>query len=181
MGCSTGRGYLAHIEAGGSQSSLRPDYFGPKAVFVGEDLRANSALRHYLRINASTAPKVELQRAAPLSEGMKQRFQNQLLGYRLQSLPAVIASDFNVSGLSSEANAIAAALGRCIVDAPQLQVELVSLLTPYSEQQFTERRDSLGMLTISAALTLCHQGKDQVLVGEIAGEVNRSRRSAASG
>jgi hypothetical protein len=31
----------------------------------------------------------------------------------------------------------------------------------------------LGTLAVGAALTLCHQGKDQVLVGEIAGEVNR--------
>jgi hypothetical protein len=32
------------------------------------------------------------------------------------------------------------------------------------------------MLTISAALNLCHQGKDQVLVGEIADEVNRIQK-----
>jgi hypothetical protein len=29
------------------------------------------------------------------------------------------------------------------------------------------------MLAVGAALTLCHQGKVQILVGEIAAEVNR--------
>ena len=176
LGCSTGRGYLASFKTQSGQSSPPLDYFGHKAIYLGEDLPPNSALRHYLRINASLAPAIESQCAVPLPAEMKQSLQNRLLRYRLQSLPAVIASDFNVSGLSPEVNAIAAALGRCIVDEPQLHAELVSLLSPYSEQQLTERRDSLGMLTISAALTLCHQGKDQVLVGEIAGEVNRIQK-----
>lgn len=176
LGCSTGRGYLACIKADGGQSVPPPDYFGPKAIYLGEDLPTNSALQHYLRINASSVPRVESQRAVPLSEEMKQRFQNQLLDYRFQSLLAVFASDFNVSGLSPEVNAIAAALGRCIVDEPQLQAELVSLLTPFSDHQLAERLDDFGTLTIGAALTLCHQGKDQIRVGEIAAEVNRIQK-----
>jgi hypothetical protein len=176
LGCSTGRGYLARIKADGSQSYPPPDYFGPKAVYLGEDMSANSELRHYLRINTSTVPRVESQRAAPLSEELKQRMQNQLLAYRLRSMPAVIASEFNVVGLSPEANAIAAALGRCVVGAPQLQAEIVSLLTPFSDHQLSERLDDLGMLAIGAALTLCHQGKNEVLVGEVAAEVNRIQK-----
>jgi hypothetical protein len=75
--------------------------------------------------------------------------------------------------LSAETNAIATALGKCIVDAPEIQGEIVSLLEPHSEQQMAERRDSLVMLAVGAALSLCHQGKDQVRVSEIAAEVNR--------
>jgi len=75
--------------------------------------------------------------------------------------------------LSPEANAIAYALGKCIVDAPGLQAELVSLLKPYSEQQIAERLDDLGTLAVGAALSLCHQGKTQILIGEIAAEINR--------
>ncbi len=176
LSCSTGRGYLARIKADGGQSYAPPDYFGPKAVYLGPDLPANSELRHYLRINTSTVPRVESQRAAPLSEELKQTLQNQLLAYRLRSIPAVIASEFNVVGLSPEANAIATALGRCIVGAPQLQAEIVSLLTPFSDHQLSERYDDLGMLVIGAALTLCHQGQNQVLVGEIAAEVNRIQK-----
>jgi hypothetical protein len=176
LGCSTGRGYLACIKADGGQSPPPRDYFGPKAIYLGEDLPANSVLRHYLRINASTVTAVESQRAVALSEETKQSLQNQLLCYRLQSLPAVIASDFNVAGLSSEVNAIAAALGRCIVDEPQLQAEIVSLLTPFSDHQLAERLDDFGTLTIGAALALCHQGKGQILVGEIAAEINRIQK-----
>lgn len=176
LSCSTGRGYLARIKVDGGQPFAPPDYFGPKAVYLGADLPANSELRHYLRINTSTVPRVESRRAAPLSEELKQRLQNQLLAYRLRSMPAVIASEFNVVGLSPEANAIAGALGRCVVGAPQLQAEIVSLLTPFSDHQLSERHDDLGMLAIGAVLTLCHQGKGQVLVGEIAGEVNRIQK-----
>jgi len=176
LGCSTGRGYLARIKADEGQSYPRPDYFGPKAVYLGEEISANSELRHYLRIHTSTVPQIESQPAVPLSEELKQSMQNQLLKYRLESMPAVIASEFNVVGLSPEANAIAAALGRCIVGAPQLQAEIVSLLTPFSDHQLAERIDDLGMLAIGAGLTLCHQGKNQVLVGEVAAEVNRIQK-----
>jgi len=173
LGTSTRRGYLARIKADGSPTSPPPDYFCPKAVYLGEDLLAKSLLQNYLHISASLAPEAESHRAAALSEETKQSIQNQLLGYRLQNLPEVVKSDFFVSGLSSDVNGIATALARCIVDAPDLRSQLASLLTPYSEHQLAERRDSIGMLAIGAALSLSHQGKDQVLVGEIAAEVNR--------
>jgi len=166
LDCSTGRGYLARIKADGGQSYPPPDYFGPKAVYLGEDMPAISELRHYLRIITSIMPRVESQRRAPLSEELKQRLQNQLLAYRLRSMPAVIASEFNVVGLSPEANAIAAALGKCVAGAPELQAEIVSLLTPFSDHQISEHLDDFGMLVIGAALTLCHQSKNQVLVGK---------------
>jgi len=173
MGSSTGRGYLACIKTDGCPTSPPPDYFCPKAIFVGEDLLAKSVLQNYLHISASRAPEVESQHAAPLSAETRQSIQNQLLGYRLENLPAVVQSDFTVSGLTSELNAIGTALGRCIVDAPDLRAQLVSLLGPYSEHQLAERRDSLGMLAVGAALSLCHQGKVQFLVGEITSEINR--------
>lgn len=62
------------------------------------------------------------------------------------------------------------------MNAPDLQEELVSLLDPYSQQQIAERIDDLGTLAVGAALALCHQGKDQVRVGEIAAEVNRIQK-----
>jgi hypothetical protein len=176
LDCSTGRGYLARIKADGGQSYPPPDYFGPKAFYLGEDMPAISELRHYLRINTSIMPRVESQRRAPLSEELKQRLQNQLLAYRLRSMPAVIASEFNVVGLSPEANAIASALGKCVAGAPQLQAEIVSLLTPFSDHQISERLDDFGTLVIGAALTACHQSKNQVLVGEVAAEVNRIQK-----
>jgi hypothetical protein len=125
LGCSTGRGYLARTKVDGGPSAPPPDYFCPKAVYLGEDLPMKSVLQNYLHVSASRAPEVESQRTVPLSEEMKQSFQNQLLGYRLQNLPEVVKSDFSVSGLSSEVNGIATALARCIVDAPDLRAQLV--------------------------------------------------------
>jgi hypothetical protein len=62
------------------------------------------------------------------------------------------------------------------VGAPELQAEIISLLTPFSDHKLAERLDDLGMLAIGAVLTLCHQGKNQVLVGEVAIEVNRVQK-----
>ena len=54
--------------------------------------------------------------------------------------------DFNASGLPPEANPIANALGSFIVDAPELQAELVSLLMPQARQQIAEHCGDLGTL-----------------------------------
>ena len=51
--------------------------------------------------------------------------------------------------------------------------ELVSLLVPQAQQQLGDRSNSLEALTVEAALRLCHQGKLQIFVREIADEVNR--------
>jgi hypothetical protein len=172
LGSSTSRGYLTFRKVAGRPASPF-DYFSSKAIFLGEDPQMVSVLQHYLHINASPAPGVESLHASPLSEKIIQDFQNQLLGYRIKSLPGAHMSDFYAEGLSSGVASIANALGRCIVDAPDLQAELVSLLTPYSQQQIAERVDDLATLAVGAALSLCHQGKIQILVGEIAAEVNR--------
>ena len=107
---------------------------------------------------------------------MTQSIQNQLLRYRFEYLPEVSKLELSAAGFSPDFNAIAGALGECIVNAPDLQEELVSLLDPYSQQQIAERIDDLGTLAVGAALALCHQGKDQVRVGEIAAEVNRIQK-----
>jgi len=175
LGNSTRRGYLAFRKVAGCPSSPF-DYFSSKAIFLGGDPQMVSELQNYLHINIFSAPGVESPHILPMSDEITQNFQNQLLLYRTRNLPAAFCSQFNVSGLSQEANAIAAALGRCIVDAPELQAEVITLLTPFSDHQLAERLDDLGTLAVGAALTLCHEGKEQVLVGEIASEVNRIQK-----
>ena len=68
--------------------------------------------------------------------------------------------EFSPSGLSHEAHAIANVIGSCIVEAPELQSELVLLLQPHDRQQGADRSDGLEALVAGAALTLCHLGKD---------------------
>jgi hypothetical protein len=53
-------------------------------------------------------------------------------------------------------------LGSCVVDAPHLQSELVSLLRPEHAQHIADRSSSVEALAAGAALALCHKGKDAI-------------------
>jgi hypothetical protein len=81
--------------------------------------------------------------------------------------------EFAPSGLSLESYNIANALGSCIVEAPDLQTQLVELLKPKDRQHLADRSGSLDALIVGATLNLRHQGKDQVFVKEITTELNR--------
>ena len=170
LGCTTRRGYMEE------KDRYFFDHFCSKAIYLGENLPLKSMLQHCVHIDASPTPGVETHYAPPLSEAMTLKFQNRLLDYRITSMFKVFRSDFNASGLSAETNAITNAMGKCIIDAPDLHAELVSLITPYSEQQIAERLDDLATLAVGAALSLCHQGKDRILVGEIVAKVNRIQK-----
>ncbi len=170
LDCSTSRGYQAILKG------ERFDYFGPKAIYIGEDQPARS-MPNSVHINASDTRRGKSRRALHLSDEMAQHFQDQLFRYRAMNMQRVFKSDFNASGLPPEANAIANALGSCIVDAPDLRAKIASLLMPQARHQTAERLDDLGTVAVGAALRLCHQGKDKILVGEIAAEVNRILRS----
>lgn len=169
---STRRGYLALRTIPGA-SRFAFDYYGPKAVYAGEDPPIRAMLQHCVHINALPASGANSEHVAPMTEEMTQKMQNQLLGYRSKHLPEVSKLELCAANLSPDFNAIASTLCACIVDAPDLRNDLVSLLTPYSEQQLAERLDELGALAVGAALALCHQGKNQILINEIATEVNR--------
>lgn len=130
-------------------------------------------LEHCIHVHVTVSQDARTQEVARISEETTEVIQNQLLRYRSEHLPEVSKLELHAAGLSPDFNAIASALGECIVSAPELQSELLSLLDPYSEHQIAERLDGLGDLAIGAALALCHAGKDRVRVAEIAAEVNR--------
>jgi hypothetical protein len=103
-----------------------------------------------------------------------QEFQIQLLSYRLRNLAAVCNSHFDASkSLTSDTCAIANALGACIVRCPKLQSELITLLTPVEKQRQADLTTCLEAVALEATLNLVHAGKPQILVGEVASEVNR--------
>jgi hypothetical protein len=85
-----------------------------------------------------------------------QSIQNQLLGYRSDHLPELSKLELSARGLSSDFNAIASALGECVVGALDLHDYSVSLLRPYSEQQIAEPLGNLGTMAICAAVVPCH-------------------------
>ena len=104
---------------------------------------------------------------------MVQDLRNQLQRYRCKNLVRVYSSDFSASILTSDTRAIANALGACIIDSPGLQSQLISSLTTVEDQRQADRSTSLEAVTLEATLNLSHQSKAQILVGEIAAEVNR--------
>jgi hypothetical protein len=168
--CSTSPGYLV------GRAREYKDYFCPKAIYVGEDLPIRP-IPLGIHINAVAMSKINPVYGRNLSDSITLSFQNRLIDYRAKNSVRVHNSDFDASGLPSDTRAIANALGACIVDAPGLQAELVSLLAPREQQQLGDRSNNLEALTVEAALRLCHQGKLQIFVREIANEVNRNSRS----
>jgi len=153
------------------------DYFGPKAIYLGEDLPTHPIPGSSIHVNATAMSKVGQGYGRPLSDSIVQSFQNRLFDYRLKHMVRVHDSEFDASDLPPDTRAVANALGACIVDAPELQEELVSLLAPPAQQQLGERSNSLEALVAEATLRLCHQGKLQIFVREIADEVNRIQTS----
>ena len=171
LACSTSPGYMVNT----TKNYL--DYFGPKAIYLGEDLPTHPIPRSSVHVNATAMSKVGPGYGRPLSESIVQSFQNRLFGYRLRNMVRVHDSEFDASDLPPDTGAVANALGACIVDAPELQEELVSLLAPRAQQQLGDRSNSLEALAVEATLRLCHQGKLQIFVREIADEVNRIQTS----
>jgi hypothetical protein len=145
---------------------------GSRAVYVGEDPSIKK-IQHSLYIDATTPQHNDPPVPGQSLPGTIDSLRNRILDYRNRNLNKVSHLEFNPGGLSPEAHAIANALGSCLVDEPRLQMELVTLLAPQHQQQIADRAGSLEALAAGAALALCHQGKDQIYVKEIAAEVNR--------
>jgi DNA-binding transcriptional ArsR family regulator len=167
LGCTTRRGYMV------SDAGCYLDLFGAKAVYLGAEASADRTPRCSLQVSVNPSPSGISQIASRLSESTVQELQNQLLRYRLKTLCKVYNSDFDAATLTSEARAVANALGACVPDSPRLQSELISLLTSIDDQRLADRSTGVEAVTLEAILNLSHQGKDRILVGEIATEVNR--------
>jgi hypothetical protein len=143
-----------------------------KAIYIGEDPTIKR-IQHSLYINATTPPHVDPPVAGQALSVTIDSLRNRLLEYRNRNLGTVRSLEFNPRGLSLEAHAMANALGSCVVDEPQLESELVTLLKPQHQQQIADRSSSLEAIVAGVALAFCHQGKDEVYVKEVAAEVNR--------
>ena len=108
-----------------------------------------------------------------MTEALVQDLRNQLQRYRTKNLVRVYNSDFDACGLTSDTRAIANALAACVIDSPGLQSQLISLLTPVENQRQADHTTCLEAVTLEATVNLAHAGKAQILVSEVANEVNR--------
>ena len=168
LGCATSRGYMA------GDANEYKDFYGPKAVYLGEEVSIDRIPRCSLQVRMQpTSPASAAQHSFRQNKTVAQDLQNQLLRYRTKSLVKVYNSDFDACGLTSDTRAIANALGACIVDSPALQSQLISLLAPVESQRQEDRSTCIEAVTLEATINLAHQGKSQILVNEVANEVNR--------
>ena len=168
LGCATSRGYMV-----GDAGEYR-DFYGPKAIYVGQEVSTDRMPRCGLQVRLHpTALVPATQHSLPVTEGLVQDLRNQLQQYRCKNLVRVYNSDFDASLLTSDTRAIANALGACVIDSPELQSQLISLLTPVESQRQADRSTCIEAATLEATLNLAHAGKAQVLVNEVANEVNR--------
>jgi hypothetical protein len=165
LGCSARRGYLIDASDG-----FR-DYYGPKAIYTGEDLPVDAKLPSSVHVSATATAAIS--QSQPMTESAVASFQNQLLRYRLKNLVNVKNSSFDALKLPLDMRPSVNALGACIIGSPTLQSKLISLLTPVADQRDADRLASLEGVTLEATISLCHDGKTQIFVGEIATEVNR--------
>jgi hypothetical protein len=139
------------------------------AIYIGED-PAIKTIPCSIYLDATVADRPVSGQLVPVTINT---VRNHLHAYRTKNLDRVRTLEFNPLGLSRETTAIAIALGSCLVDAPQLQTELVALLRPRDQQQIADRSDGDEALVVNAALALCHQDRGEIYVKEIAAEANR--------
>jgi hypothetical protein len=145
---------------------------GSRAIYIGEDITIKK-IQHSIYIDVTTPPHVDPPIPSQSRPETIDSLQNRLLKYRDRNLGKVRSLGYHPRGLTSEAHAIATALGSCMVDAPHLQSELVTLLRPQNQQQIADRSSSLEAIVAGVALAFCHQGKDEIYVKEIGAELNR--------
>ena len=168
LGCATSRGYMV------GDAGEYKDFYGPKAIYIGQEVSTDRMPRCSLLARLQPTSLVPAtQDSVPVTEALVQDLRNQLQRYRCKNLVRVYNSDFDASLLTSDTRAVANALGACIIDSPGLQSQLISLLTPVESQRQADRSTCLEAVTLEATINLCHQSKAQILVGEIATEVNR--------
>jgi len=93
--------------------------------------------------------------------------------YREKNLNKVRAGTWVPVGLSSETAAIATALGRGVVDAPELRHKLVALLKTLDQQHGSEMSNTMEAIVVEGIQSLNHGGLERAYVREIAAEANR--------
>ncbi len=172
LGCTATRGHLV------GDGGYYRDFFGAKAVYLGEEVSADRIPLCSVQVNVHPiAAARAIDKASRLTEVEVQKLQNELLNYRLKNLVRVYNTEFDASTLTSDTRAIANSLGACVVDSPKLQSELITLLTPVQCQREADRSTGIEAVTVEAALNLCHAGRQELLAGEIAIEVNRIQKA----
>jgi hypothetical protein len=128
--------------------------------------------------NAVEIPVTHSRRSLPVLSQQRQReiaeeFQPKLLGYRLSNYRRVMDSAFDVPKFTTSVRNIARSLGACVVEDPDRQAEIETLLTERDGQVQEEWSADLRRIVLEAMLSFCHQEKkESIYVGEITKATN---------
>ncbi|MGB8030225.1 MAG: hypothetical protein WCF30_11230 [Terracidiphilus sp.] len=140
------------------------------AIYAGENPETprieNSIHIHLAPTNAAPpAPPQWLQK-------MMERLPVHMDQYRDKNLSDVRRWTWVPSGLSSEPAAIAAPLGRCLTNAPELRRRLLALLRTEDQQRLSEMSNTTEAVVLEATWTLCRDGREHAYAREIAAAAN---------
>jgi len=146
-------------------------YAKSTAIYAGENPETpkiqNSIHIHLAPTNAEPSASPQW-----LQE-MIERVPVHLSQYCNKNLNSVLRSKWVPSGLSSELAAIASPLGRCLTNAPELQLRLVALLKTRDKQRQAELSNTNEAIVLEATSALCLDGREHAYAREIAAAVNR--------
>ncbi len=142
------------------------DLFCVKAAYAGSTLGCvgdQAILNVHCVPNGGRLPVIN---RATL-EKIASDFQPKLLDYRFKNVAQVREADFDAPTLPTPLRMMAQALGACIVDAPQLQADIVRLLESQRAVLRASRSLDLNCAAIEALFACCHGENGDTRVGVI--------------
>jgi hypothetical protein len=108
-----------------------------KAIYIGQDPTIRR-IQHAIYIDVTPALNAAKGIPPEWVRRIIEHLPGHLTKYRESNLAQVRRLEFNPTGVSPETSAVAKALGSCLVDSPDLQAALVSILAPRDQQRISE-------------------------------------------
>lgn len=141
---------------------------GAAAIYVGEMELKSLFVNAGVRIPVSPMLRSFSTQDEEREVATINNLQNRLLMYRLQDFGQVRSSQFDAPEFRGSTREMARALGRCIVDAPDLQARLLDLLSSRDDAERTEGAGRLEAGVVEALVVACHEKRSSVHVGQVA-------------
>jgi hypothetical protein len=145
----------------------------PKVVYVGAALPGDIPSEFALHVHLAPSRRgVRLLDEHQLSR-ITAALQPKLLDYRLQNLPKVRASDFDIPNMDLDTGTVARCIGRCIVNAPELQHGVRTLLEDRDAELRSARWTDPTCTIVEVLLDKVHSPQPNgIFVGQVAETAN---------
>jgi len=146
-------------------------YSKSAAIYAGANPETPE-IRNCIRIHIAPTNAVPPARPQWLHK-MIERLPVHLRQYRDNNLSYVRHWTWAPSGMTFETAAVAAPIGRCIVNAPEFREKLWALLKTQGQQRLSEMSNTNEAVVLEVTLALCRDGRPHAYAREIAAEANR--------